>query len=106
MKKSELRQIIREEIQKLHESADGWNLIQGRPHMYRDKGKTWPEVYYSSSEKAIIARDNNSKRPSPAVETKDISLDGLKTLLQKHISQPLPSSDMLKQFIDNIKHSR
>ena len=77
-----------------------WKLIEGRPHMYRPKGKTWPEILCSNG--TINARDNNSKRPSAALTSKDLTLEGLNQIL-KGISLPHPSEEQKRQFILNIK---
>ena len=77
-----------------------WTLIKDRANMYRPKGKTWPQVEYSNG--AIYARDNNGKRPSPTLNTKDLTLEGLNQIL-KGISLPHPSEEQKRQFILNIK---
>jgi len=102
MKKSELKQLIREVI--LESADNGWKLLRDNSaEMYRPKGKTWPMVSYSVDQNVIWARDNNSKHPSESIKTSDISVDGLIKLLQRGISKPHPSIDMIEEFISRIK---
>lgn len=56
-----------------------------------------------SSDGFIIARDNNSKHPSQTLKTPDISVNGLIELLNKGISKPHPSLEMIKQFISRYE---
>lgn len=89
--------------------TDGhWKMINGdlgdhtSATMFRAKGKTWPTFTHNPKIGKIVARDDNGRNPSPSVSTSDISVSGLKSLLNKHISKPHPSDETLQKFIDHV----
>jgi hypothetical protein len=84
------------------EINDTWKLASsGKPAMYRFSGRTFPEIRYSEQDKKILGRDDSGRNTSEILETDNISVEGVKSILQR-ISTPHPSDTTIKEFIKRI----
>jgi|LakMenEpi03Aug12_release.lakeMendotaPanAssembly.Ray.scaffolds.fasta_scaffold3931963_1 hypothetical protein len=88
----------------INESKDSWQLASDNsPLMFRFSGKTFPQIMYSKPDKLLYGRDNNGVNVSKSLTSEDISVEGLKDILNQGISKPWPSDSQLQEFISRIK---
>ena len=85
----------------------GWTIgsSETEPAIYRFSGKTYPTLVYFPKQKKLFGRDDNGPRPSKSLETTDVSINGIKKLLNSGISEPHPDENVLKTFAKMIEKS-